>query len=390
MISLSFLTPKSSPRWQAQTGCFLAVTLVSVFLPVADAKVGKSTPPDSTSSVSPNKHPPKAKAGASVPVGQSGLYGFIDKTGALVIPAKYSAAGSFKEGRAAVKIGTKWGVIDPTGRELVAAKYDNIWEFSEGIAAAAKGGRYGAIDHLGVTIIQPQFHSGFQFKEGLAVLKHGALYGFLDRTGEFFVKPKYSFAQNFSEGLACVSVAGQFGFIDHSGAEAIKPQFGFASSFRNGLAMVETKEKPGVYGFIDTTGKVVIEPTWDECGDFFNGLARVRKGANWGYINKTGTVVVPCNYKEAGDCRDGAAVAMAADGEETIFDANGTALASRKTGKTAWSPFPDQEPVFREGLAVAELDGGWGYIDKAGNPAFAGRYRFASDFSGGLATVQPE
>ena len=39
-------------------------------------------------------------------------YGFIDKSGKLVIPAAYDMTNKFSEGLAAVKVGDRWGFID--------------------------------------------------------------------------------------------------------------------------------------------------------------------------------------------------------------------------------------------------------------------------------------
>lgn len=57
-------------------------------------------------------------------------YGYIDKSGQTIIPAKYDEAYPFVNGLAAVRIGDwetgKWGLIDKTGREVVPIKYDSI------------------------------------------------------------------------------------------------------------------------------------------------------------------------------------------------------------------------------------------------------------------------
>ncbi|MDE7413690.1 MAG: WG repeat-containing protein, partial [Muribaculaceae bacterium] len=50
------------------------------------------------------------------PVKIGGKKGFIDKSGELVIPAKYDDAWNFSDGLALVKIGGKWGYIDKSGR----------------------------------------------------------------------------------------------------------------------------------------------------------------------------------------------------------------------------------------------------------------------------------
>jgi hypothetical protein len=47
-------------------------------------------------------------------------WGYIDKTGQMVIPPKFSGALGFTEGLAAVVTGDKWGYIDKTGKYVWA------------------------------------------------------------------------------------------------------------------------------------------------------------------------------------------------------------------------------------------------------------------------------
>ncbi|RMF56248.1 MAG: WG repeat-containing protein, partial [Bacteroidetes bacterium] len=69
------------------------------------------------------------------PVRKDGnLWGYIDRSGALVIPAKYDEARPFSEGRAAVQVGGRWGFIDTEGRLIVEPQFDEVWPFRDGAA----------------------------------------------------------------------------------------------------------------------------------------------------------------------------------------------------------------------------------------------------------------
>ena len=61
-------------------------------------------------------------------------YGFIDKTGRVVIEPTFNWAEPFMEGLAAVKIGKRWGFIDPAGKLVIEAKYGTASSFHEGMA----------------------------------------------------------------------------------------------------------------------------------------------------------------------------------------------------------------------------------------------------------------
>lgn len=58
-------------------------------------------------------------------------YGYIDKTGKVVIHLKYDYAWDFQKGFAPVKLNGKYGLIDKTGKEIVPIKYDHIFFVKE-------------------------------------------------------------------------------------------------------------------------------------------------------------------------------------------------------------------------------------------------------------------
>ena len=57
---------------------------------------------------------------------EDGRYGFIDQTGAEVIPFKYDYVFNFSNGLAMIQLYGKWGYIDKTGTEVITCKYDHI------------------------------------------------------------------------------------------------------------------------------------------------------------------------------------------------------------------------------------------------------------------------
>jgi hypothetical protein len=82
-------------------------------------------------------------------------YGYIYKSGVLVIPARFQGAGVFSEGLAAVKVNGKCGYIDKTGRLVIPAGFDAARPFTDGIASIRVGSRWGYIDKSGTYIWTP-------------------------------------------------------------------------------------------------------------------------------------------------------------------------------------------------------------------------------------------
>ncbi|GIV34107.1 MAG: hypothetical protein KatS3mg031_1642 [Chitinophagales bacterium] len=74
-------------------------------------------------------------------VKQNNLYGYIDRTGKVMIPLKFENAHSFRQGLASVKIGGKWGFIDTTGTVVIAPKYDYAGSFIDSKADVKLNGK---------------------------------------------------------------------------------------------------------------------------------------------------------------------------------------------------------------------------------------------------------
>ena len=177
---------------------------------------------------------------------KDGYYGYIDKTGAVVIPEKYSYTGGFSK---------------ETGLAMVRIIDDN-------------GDR-----------------------------KHG----YINVSGETVLPMVYDDANSFSgfNGLASVERDGSWSYIDSSGAAAFTVECDLAGSFTSdGMAMVRRYEGSKLkFGFINAEGELAVPMEYDSAHNFVDGLAAVMRrdeegNEKWGFIDRDGTVVVPLEYKE--------------------------------------------------------------------------------------------
>jgi WG containing repeat len=64
----------------------------------------------------------------------NGKYGYIDRTGKLVVNPQFDYASSFYEGLAQVQVGQKWGYIDHTGKLVIKPQFDYGDRFLTGFA----------------------------------------------------------------------------------------------------------------------------------------------------------------------------------------------------------------------------------------------------------------
>jgi hypothetical protein len=170
-------------------------------------------------------------------VESGGKLGYIDKTGRMAVKPQYAltdaddaqdtdyAPNDFSDGVAVVGciVGghLKCGCIDKTGKLVIPARFDWIGKYSQGRACIRVGVKYGYIDKDGAIVIEPQFLKAYRFSEGLARVLIGneryARFGFIDCAGQIVINPKFERARDFKGDLALVQTDETIGYINKSG-----------------------------------------------------------------------------------------------------------------------------------------------------------------------------
>lgn len=320
-----------------------AVALLGLALPMAagcgsggGAQVGSEWPPYST------------EQAALYPVVVGGNVGYIDGTGAMVIPAQFTAARPFSEGLAAVRTGPddKWGYIDKTGALVIEPQFADVAPFSEGRAAVQPDpeGYWGFIDTTGTLIIEPRFAFAWSYAEGLARVRTDKEAGFIDAAGEWVINmQEYMPVDDFSQGLAPIyqREINAYGFINAAGEIVIAPKYEEAWGFSEGLAAVKTpttETVPGLFGYIDRDGDWVIAANYENARPFSEGLAAVQIEplGSWGYIDPAGAIVILLEWDGAEEFQGGLApVSVLVGSDEDHGPIYGYAYIDTQ-GKVVW------------------------------------------------------
>ncbi|CAM4416883.1 WG repeat-containing protein [Paenibacillus typhae] len=215
-------------------------------------------------------------------------YGYMDMTGASIIPPQYKKANPFSEGLAAVQIGEKYGYIDTKGKIVIKALYDSATDFSEGLALVSLKGKYLYLNKKGTVIISANYSNADLFHSGLAAVQKESKFGFIDKKGQLVIPAKYDAVHSFSEGLAAVKMDGKVGYIDARGKQIIHNTFEAAGDFHEGLAIAESQGKSG---FINKAGQWVIQPTLSWAEPFYHELSYAYTNDSEVYINQLGQIV---------------------------------------------------------------------------------------------------
>jgi hypothetical protein len=350
--------------------------------------------------ISPQSQTQRKDPGKLFPIRQNQQWGFIDKSGKVVISPQFQAVGGTMEGKGFSE-GLAWvcfgrctrppetgdtnGYIDATGQIVINPRFEEADSFSEGLARVRIGGKSGFIDRTGKIVINPQYVYADLFSEGLAVAETSGKAFYIDKTGRIAIDPKppsymhlipAQTARKFSEGLAAVGFRSdvgkqdiKWGYFNRTGKLVIPPQFYDENSpklnFSEGLVIITVSGKSG---YMDRTGKIVINPQFRLANSFSEGLACVGVGEypniKFGFIDKTGRFVINPQFAAAGDIPHLGNSGGFSDG-----------LAAVGVGSTNPNPFKNSNDLK------------YGYIDKTGKLVIDPQFDFAGEFNGGLADV---
>lgn len=192
------------------------------------------------------------------------LWGYKNLNDETVIEPKYYHAGEFSEGLASVGVlqpdgSLTYGYIDESGAMVIPSEYKSAYAFSDGIALVSVG-------ELMVTDVEDS-------------------YMYIDKTGEKCIDQEYSLAGLFNDGYAKVLIDGPYyptppewgmkqvwSYIDTDGNIATDLTFDETTGFSDGIAKVCVD---GKWGAINTEFEFVVEcryNTYEELSDAMHSI----------------------------------------------------------------------------------------------------------------------
>lgn len=316
-----------------------------------------------------------------LPVQQTGwnkdLYGFIDWSGKIVIPPKFSSVGKFIDGYAPVTIETsehplktvttpitKQGLIDENGKFVIPPKYVSISEMHEGVVVASD---------RGVTqLLKPNGQVVFTAPSSVN----------LNPLGSFFVAQRLN---------------GRMGLIDASGHWLLPIEYDNITKFRNNdyrsqympeYATLTNSDdffkihRDGKCGVIDAHGKIVLEPKFEDIDSFADGHAVFSKLSKNGLADASGKVLLDAHYDSISTFAP--LIALKRDYTYSFINSNGQQVRSD----------PELIPLvltsgewFADGLGPVLKGNKVGYVNAQGQLVIEPKFIWASPFNNGYAVV---
>ncbi len=264
-------------------------------------------------------------------IGDDGKYGFIDKTGKIIIEPKFLKVNDFSEGLAfvsekVINKGYKWFCIDTLGNKIfdIGDNYPET-DFSFGFARMSNFSEHWFINKEGKNEFGKTWKDGYlEFRNGIAYVSDIKFSNFfpIDTNGnrigthtfsrvEIYNKIKKEEKEEKEEKedissepeLTSFQSDSLYGFKNRFGDVIIQPQFYRVGKFENGICPVRTKNLQyefigGYYNaIIDTKGKILNEVEMYCYMGFKGELIEYYLGPHFSggphYLDKNGQKVKP-------------------------------------------------------------------------------------------------
>jgi len=187
-------------------------------------------------------------------------WGFIDKTGTYVIKPHFQSVSTdgFSDGLVGICEG-KCGYINRSGIFTIKQQFDTVGTFADGLAAVRIGSKWGYVDTAGKIVINPQFDQATMFSGGLAVVSVSGHVGTIDKRGKFVINPGQFNIQLGPGDLQAVNSSDGMGLISRDGKWVVKPTKALTAIY-GVLGKVFYGNVGGQSAPIALTGKILAGP----------------------------------------------------------------------------------------------------------------------------------
>ena len=208
--------------------------------------------------------------------GETGLWGYANAGGDILIPAAYADVEPFAEGLAWVRRpdADTWEAIDLAGKTVIKADagFRNTSMFSDGLAWVSGHGTGGwvAVDRDATVRIKTGYDDVRPFRRGVAAVRRDDRWGAVDASGRVVLSLRYDgfataladgrYVDGFTdEGLAVVNKAGGKGVVDRNGRIIVEPAH--PNLVIHPVAYL-ISSRQGLWGALDRAGRPLIDPVY--------------------------------------------------------------------------------------------------------------------------------
>jgi len=317
--------------------------------------------------------------GKTYTVVQNNKYGILDSYGIQIIECQYEFAEGFdKNDLARVKINQKYGFINKSGKIVVPAIYDDISYVLEGLASVKINGKFKLFNPVTNFSGQKEFDRDFIFWKGMACVEVNGKYGVIDKVEQYIIPPFYDKIWDDKNNVFCVELNNSFSLVDKSNKK-ISSNYDLLVMSNEDACQVRLND---YYGYIKNNGEVLIPLIYEDCTNFENNLAGVCLDGKWFIINRSNEIIHDIDKFGVSEVlpriEDGLLVAKSLEGWGIIDSNNGEPI----------SDFVYESCYgVNEGMCCVKI-GKWGFMNNSGDLITDFKFSSIDNFQDGIACVE--
>lgn len=150
-------------------------------------------------------------------VKKDGKYGYVNKSGQMLVQNKFDAISVFSEGLAAVKIKDLWGYVDQAGQMVITPQFEEVLDFHKGISVVKQNGKSNLMDAKGNLLLEKWYSRISIIPDDYFLTEENDLFGLVNASGSEIVVPKFDELRREDLDKIVVRIGDKFGVMDESG-----------------------------------------------------------------------------------------------------------------------------------------------------------------------------
>ncbi|GAU77391.1 WG repeat-containing protein [Fusibacter sp. 3D3] len=225
---------------------------------------------------------------------------FVDNTGKVVLDlSDYDSVEPFSEGRAVVEKDGKYGYIDKTGTVVISIQYESAGNFSAGKASVYHNDNSYTLDLNGNIISdEDDYGNGNSNPAFYTISKEGDGYVGIasTETDQIVLQPKYSSIEDMGNDVFLLESDGLYGYYDAQKNRLVDPAYEDMAIFPTDNVII-AESKAHLYGMTDLSGNVLVESKYEYISALDNGLYEISdENQLSGVVDHKGNVIVDAAY----------------------------------------------------------------------------------------------
>ncbi len=237
------------------------------------------------------------------------IWGFIDRSGKIVVDAKYDQVNDFDEyGYSTVTKDQKFGIVNKDVSEVLPAEYSKISDVNDGFRIGIKDNDSYIFDTTMKCVYAKKGVAIGGYGDGLFSFSQSigsgttakVLWGYMDTNFNVVIPPKYLQTSDFKKDKAVVLNSDKESvLIDKTGAELFKSKMQLTFDGVNSL--ISKDDLTSKVAILDLSGKVLVDYKYTAIaggadGQYVVFTEKTATATKCGLIDRTGKSILPEDY----------------------------------------------------------------------------------------------